>query len=204
MQFSLLGVISTVSLILSLGGNVLLNFQKKFGYVVWTVGDFSWIAVNLLSERVNIQQIIMYVVYIVLNVCGFVQWSRKRKENFIRDERGGVMGYEKVPDGYSFSTEFETYIIAFCPDSDEWFVTNKRFFYYEFPMEFRTEEDGISYFRKHASTFYQLEIDMEAYRPSFYEGVVFLSNTNELIRVADKIDVDEAYARAREDDFAEF
>lgn len=114
------------------------------------------------------------------------------------------MGYEKVPDDYDFSTEFETYIIAFCPDTDEWFVTNKRFFYYEFPMEFRTEEDGILYFRKHASTFYQLEIDMEVYRPSIYDGVVFLSNTNELIRVADKIDVEEAYARAREDDFAEF
>ena len=114
------------------------------------------------------------------------------------------MGYEKVPDGYDFSTEFETYIIAFCPDADKWFVTNKRFFYYEFPMEFRTEEDGISYFRKHASTFYQLEIDMGAYRPSIYEGVVFLSNTKELIRVADKIDVEEVYARAREDDFAEF
>lgn len=86
LQFSLLGAISTVSLILSLGGNVLLNFQKKLGYVVWTVGDLSWIAVNLLSERVNVQQIIMYVVYIALNVCGFVQWSRKRKENFMRDE----------------------------------------------------------------------------------------------------------------------
>lgn len=114
------------------------------------------------------------------------------------------MGYEIVPDGYDFSTKFDTYIIAFCPDTDEWFVTNERFFYYEFPMEFKTEEDGISYFRKHASTFYQLEIDMVAYRPRFHEGVVFLSNTNELIRVADKIDVDEAYAKARDDDFAEF
>lgn len=114
------------------------------------------------------------------------------------------MGYERVPDGYDFSTEFDTYIIAFCPDTDEWFVTNKRFFYYEFPMEFRTEEDGISYFRKHASEFYQLEIDMDVCCPSVCEGVVFLSNTNELIRVADKIDVEEAYARAREDDFAEF
>lgn len=110
------------------------------------------------------------------------------------------MGYEKVPDGYGFSTEFETYIIAFCPDLDEWFVTNKRFFYYEFPMEFKTEEDGISYFRSHAASFYQLEIDMETYRPSIYEGVVYLSNTEELIRVADKIDIAKASKRAREDD----
>ena len=38
------------------------------------------------------------------------------------------MGYEKVPDGFSFSTEFDTYILAYCPDDCTWFATNKRFF----------------------------------------------------------------------------
>ena len=48
------------------------------------------------------------------------------------------MAYEKVPDGMDFSTEFDTYIIAYCPDQCEWFVTNHRFFYYEYDMEFAT------------------------------------------------------------------
>ena len=42
------------------------------------------------------------------------------------------MAYKEVPGEYNFSTIFPTYIIAFCPDADEWFVTNKRFFYYEY------------------------------------------------------------------------
>lgn len=77
MRFNLLSVVSTVSLVLSLGGNVLLNFQKKSGYVVWTLGDIAWIVANLVSVEPNVQQIVMYTVYMVLNVCGFVQWSRK-------------------------------------------------------------------------------------------------------------------------------
>lgn len=56
--------------------------------------------------------------------------------------------YVTIPDEYDFNTEFDTYIIAFCPDTDSWFVTNKRFFYYEYNKEFETEEDGIDFFKK--------------------------------------------------------
>ena len=36
--------------------------------------------------------------------------------------------YVEVPKEYNFNTEFPTWIIAYCQDSDSWFVTNKRFF----------------------------------------------------------------------------
>ena len=49
------------------------------------------------------------------------------------------MGYKTVPQEFDFNTEFPTWIIAFCPDTDSWFVTNKRFFYYEYEKEFETE-----------------------------------------------------------------
>lgn len=41
--------------------------------------------------------------------------------------------YKTVPQKYDFSSEFPTFIIAYCPDYDEWFCTNTRFYFYEYP-----------------------------------------------------------------------
>ena len=90
--------------------------------------------------------------------------------------------YKKVSEGSNFSTEFSTYILAFCPDTDSWFVTNKRFFYYEYPMEFPDESSAIEYFKKNAKIFLKLEEnELYAYRPDFYKGGVYLDNINEFI-----------------------
>ena len=90
--------------------------------------------------------------------------------------------YEELPEGYDFSTKFPTWIIAFCPDLDCWFVTNQRFFYYEYDKEFETEEKGIEFFKENAELFYDIEMKMEVYRPSFYEGGVWLENLKELVK----------------------
>lgn len=87
------------------------------------------------------------------------------------------MAYVKVPDGMSFSTEFDTWIAAFCPDTDSWFITNKRFFYYEYEKEFVSEEEGIKYFEAHISEFLKLNEELAEYRPSFNKNGVFLENT---------------------------
>lgn len=88
---------------------------------------------------------------------------------------------EELPKGYDFNTEFKTYIIAFCPDTDSWFVTNKRFFYYEYDKEFDTEEEGIKFFKDNPKIFYDEEIKMNAYRPSFRKNGVWLDNINDLV-----------------------
>ena len=90
--------------------------------------------------------------------------------------------YKNVPEGFNFSTEFPSYILAFCPDTDSWFATNKRFFYYEYPMEFPDENSAIEYFKKNAKIFLKLEEnELYAYRPDFYESAVYLDNIKELI-----------------------
>ena len=91
--------------------------------------------------------------------------------------------YEEVPEEYDFNTEFSTWIIAFCPDLDSWFVTNKRFFYYEYDKEFETEEDGIEFFKNNPNIFYNEEIRMKVYRPSFNQNGVRLDNTRELVEL---------------------
>ena len=96
--------------------------------------------------------------------------------------------YKSVPDGFDFDSEFPTYIIAFCPDTDSWFVTNKRFFYYEYPVEFEDENSGISYFKEHAEIFVKLEEDMKIERYSEYRCGVWLYNTNEFIKSEEQND----------------
>lgn len=93
------------------------------------------------------------------------------------------MCYEELPEGMDFSTKFETYVLAFCPDTDSWFATNERFFYYEFPKEFLNEESAIEFFKNNPNLFYEEEIRMQVYKPSFYLEKVRLENTNELIDI---------------------
>ena len=89
--------------------------------------------------------------------------------------------YVEVPAKYDFNTEFPTWIIAFCPDLDSWFVTNQRFFYYEYDKEFETEKDGVEFFKNNPKIFYDEEIRMNVYKPSFYRDGVWLYNIKTLI-----------------------
>lgn len=102
------------------------------------------------------------------------------------DDFVNYITYEEVPEGYDFNTIFPTYIIAFCPDTDSWFVTNKRFFWYEYQKEFETEEEGIDFFKNNTKIFYDLELKMEIYRPSFYTNYLCLDRApgrSELIEI---------------------
>lgn len=73
---SLLIIISIIALILSLTGNIMVNFKKKSGFIVWGVSNAAWIIVNLIGP-INVPQIIMYLIYMGLNTHGFILWRRK-------------------------------------------------------------------------------------------------------------------------------
>lgn len=75
---SVLTFLSILSLILSLTGNILVNYKMRYGFIVWIASNFSWIAVNLVGET-NWPQIIMFVIYAGLNVQGFIIWSKKKQ-----------------------------------------------------------------------------------------------------------------------------
>lgn len=96
-----------------------------------------------------------------------------------------ISEYEAIPDGYDFSSTFDTYILGYCPDTLSWFATNQRFFYYEYPREFKTKEEAEEYFRENANEFYKIETDIAEYRPSFAEGMLYLEiNDKELEKIA--------------------
>ena len=85
------------------------------------------------------------------------------------------MSYKTIPEEYDFTTEFPTWIIAYCIDTNSWFCTNQRFFYYEYPKEFECENDAIEYFRNHIPEFSALTREMYPGRNTD----VFLENTRE-------------------------
>lgn len=75
----MIDVFSIIALILSLAGNLLINFKKKIGFIVWLLSNILWITVNLLGKP-NVSQIIMFIVYIGFNVHGFLNWRKSTKQ----------------------------------------------------------------------------------------------------------------------------
>ena len=69
--------LSIIALIFSLVGNILVNFKKKLGYIIWTVSNVFWIIVNFIGDM-NYPQVIMYLVYVGLNIQGYINWSRSK------------------------------------------------------------------------------------------------------------------------------
>ena len=94
------------------------------------------------------------------------------------------MAYINISEKYDFSTKFATWIIAYCPDTNSWFCTNQRFFYYEYPDEFHCENDAINFFENHTDEFIKLNCEIYGRKviSSFLENTrkeYFKENTNE-------------------------
>ena len=70
--------VSALATVLSLAGNILVNCKKKCGFVVWTLSNVLWIAINFMGTF-NSMQVVMFLAYACLNVIGFRQWSRGEK-----------------------------------------------------------------------------------------------------------------------------
>ena len=87
--------LSILGSIFSLGGNILIALKKKSGWLAWIVGNILWIAVNII-DTMNVPMVVMYCVYMVINVIGFVKWYRAEKT---------IDAFNKVPHINAISTE---------------------------------------------------------------------------------------------------
>jgi hypothetical protein len=94
-----------------------------------------------------------------------------------------MIEYKSIPIGCDLNTVFPTYVLAFCPDTDSWFATNNRFFFYEYPVEFDTEQEAINYFKDNIKEFLELNLQiMRNQRPNFNYGGVYLENEKQFIK----------------------
>ena len=71
--------LSIIALILSLVGNILVNYKKKLGFIIWISSNVFWIVVNFLGD-VNYPQVIMYLIYAGLNIQGYINWRKSEKK----------------------------------------------------------------------------------------------------------------------------
>jgi nicotinamide riboside transporter PnuC len=68
-------ILSIIGTILSLGGNIFIAKKNRIGWLMWLIGNVVWIVVNFLGNP-NIPMVLMYVVYMVINIIGFIKWGK--------------------------------------------------------------------------------------------------------------------------------
>lgn len=90
----IVNVLSTVALILSLGGQFLLSKKTKVVFPIWIASNVCWIAVNILGTP-NIQQILMYVVYTAMNLYSWYSWRKDEKKSSIQEKDIHIIANEK-------------------------------------------------------------------------------------------------------------
>ncbi|MBR4890304.1 MAG: nicotinamide mononucleotide transporter [Clostridia bacterium] len=69
-------ILSILGAAFSLGGNILIMLKKRMGWLMWILGNIAWIAVNIIGTF-NLPMVIMYIVYFIINVAGFIKWKDK-------------------------------------------------------------------------------------------------------------------------------
>ena len=67
------------------------------------------------------------------------------------------MNVEYVEVNEPINTEYDTYIIAYCPDFDEFFATNNRHFFWHTTQAFATAKEAIEYFEKNVPYFWSVK-----------------------------------------------
>lgn len=79
-----------------------------------------------------------------------------------------------------FSTTYPEWIIAFCPDTDSFFCTNQRFFFWESEESFSNEADAIQYFQENREKFVGIHNDIAKECGGISKNNrVFLENTKQ-------------------------
>ena len=70
--------LSILGMFFSLGGNILIIFKKKSGWLAWIVGNILWIVINFI-DVLNIPMVLMYLIYMIINIFGYIKWYKKDK-----------------------------------------------------------------------------------------------------------------------------
>ena len=93
-----------------------------------------------------------------------------------------MIEYKKIPEEYELNHKFDTWILAFCPDTLDWFATNERFFFYEYNKEFNSEQEAIDYFLDNTIEFYKIEEQIMKIL-KFAQNKLWLSNLERKIEL---------------------
>ena len=79
MEFSFVFVLSTIAMAMSLLGNLLMAKKNMLVFPIWIISNMLWIVVNFIGT-LNIPMVIMYVVYIIIQAYGWIEWKKDKQE----------------------------------------------------------------------------------------------------------------------------
>jgi chromate transport protein ChrA len=65
--------ISWALAIISVVGNLLVNFKSVWGMVIWLIGSLGWVWYGRIRKENALM--FLYVIYSLLNVMGIIMWS---------------------------------------------------------------------------------------------------------------------------------
>ena len=71
----MIDTISAIATICSLYGNYLVIKKNNFGFVIWLISNILWVLINFIGV-LNISQVIMFMIYGILNIYGWIKWKQ--------------------------------------------------------------------------------------------------------------------------------
>lgn len=71
----LISIISTIAMILSLLGNLLMAKKNILVFPVWILANTLWIVINFI-DHLNIQMVLMYTVYTIIQIYSWIEWKK--------------------------------------------------------------------------------------------------------------------------------
>ena len=78
-------VLSVLAATCSIGGNILIAFKKKLGWLAWCIGNCLWIWESII-DSLNIPLIVMNAVYLVINLLAYREWAKNKEAHKALDK----------------------------------------------------------------------------------------------------------------------
>lgn len=63
-------------MVLSIAGAILINYQKRLGFIFWMIANLGWVLIDFYKQIP--EQAILFIVYFGLSVWGFFQWGKNQ------------------------------------------------------------------------------------------------------------------------------
>lgn len=92
--------------------------------------------------------------------------------------------YKELCKNEDFSKSYPTWIIAYCLDTNFFFVTDQRNFFWQYNDEFSCERDAINYFKTHLDEFRKIRNEiLDSTGGWNTNSDLYLENTRESFKI---------------------
>ena len=95
-------VLSILAATCSIGGNILIAFKKKSGWLAWCIGNCLWIWESII-DFLNIPLIVMNAVYLIINLLAYQEWTKNKEVHKAIDKSSERRNLNEKSKGSSYT-----------------------------------------------------------------------------------------------------